>query len=750
MFGNGNHFESRGPARVARASRAARVLALGAAAFAPLFAAAPARAEINGEEMAKQVTINRDDWGVPHIKGPTDASVVFGFAYSQAEDFFWQVEDSYIMALGRYAEVNGESGLENDLSNRAFEIVPESKKAFDAAPPEEKIIAEAFAAGINLYLKHHPETQPRLLTHWEPYYVLAYERNTLLQFLYGKLSVGKSQNVKNMEEWRSHIGSNAWAIAPSRTASGEAMLFANPHQPYFGYGQFIEGHLYSDEGLNTSGASLIGGPLITIGHNEFLGWTHTVNEPDTADSWIETFDKADDKLAYKYGDEYRKATEWKEVVRVKTKDGMQDRTYPFRKTHHGPIIGRKDDTHFYAGKIAQLHEGNRGKQALAQGKARNLKEFQAAMAQLSLEMFNTIYADKEGNIWYLYNGTIPKRDLQFDWEHPVDGGDPRTEWQGLHPMTELPQMLNPATGFIQNCNSTPFMTSDDNNPFRQDFPEYMVGEKYDDTRRAKASRYLLRGTNKVTFEDWQTLCFDSTLYWALNEVPKYAAFLENEVRVSDPKLYEAAKPYMDHLSKGWDYKSSITSTQSTLCVEWYSLMYDGFYPAENFKKPYIQDKNARIQALIDAAKKLEQMYGNWKMPWGEIYRMQRMPNVADILKIQFKDDQYSEPSAMVNGPLGVAYTGYYTPPFLGRKKRYAVVGSSYMGVYEFTDRIKAKSLLQFGQRCDPKSPHYMDQAKLMGEKQFKPAYFYWDDVEAHTVEKYHPGEEAPAKAAQGQ
>ncbi|MBI3736353.1 penicillin acylase family protein, partial [Candidatus Sumerlaeota bacterium] len=440
------------------------------------------------EEFAKTTTIRRDEWGVPHIDGPTDAAVAFAFGYAQAEDFFWQVEDSTIMGLGRYAEINGEAGLDNDLVNRAFEIPRRSKEDFEKAAPPYRKLAEAFAAGLNFYLEKHTEVKPRLITHFEPWYFSAIERNNILTHMYGQMHIDRSGNKKNLEEWRAHAGSNGWAIAPSRTKSGNAMLFINPHQPYYGYGQFGEAHLRSGEGMNVSGSYIYGSPVVLIGRNENLGWANTTNDPDIADAWIETFDDPAHPLNYKYDHGYRTATEWKENVNVKTPNGTEQREYTFRKTHHGPILARQDATHYLAGRVMNLFEGNRMKQLLGMAKAKNLAEFKEAHKDFDFPLFNMTYADRDGNIYYLYAASIPERDPNFDWSRPVDGSDPRTEWGPIHPLLDLPQVQNPPSGFVQNCNSTPFATTDDGSPFWQDYPQYMVEEKHEDRRRAKVSR----------------------------------------------------------------------------------------------------------------------------------------------------------------------------------------------------------------------------------------------------------------------
>jgi penicillin amidase len=693
-----------------------------------------------GEELAAVVTIHRDEWGVPHIEGPTDASVSFGFAYAQAQDYFWQVEDTYVAGIGRYAELYGNAGLDKDLLNRSFEIAKGAQADYETLDPPLKAICDAYAAGLNHYLIKHPEVKPRLITKFEPWHVIAYERAVLLEFLFGKTHASKNK-VRTVaeEEIRAAVGSNTWAIGPSRTKSGKAMLFANPHQPWFGYGQFYEGHLKSGEGLNFAGSAFFGGPLVTIGHNEVLGWSHTVNESDVGDVWIETFDDPKNPLNYRYGDGYRTATAWEETIKIKTPTGFEDRKFNLRKTHHGPIIGKQEDGRYLAVQIAKLTDGSRMRQALKMAKSKDLAEWRAAMAELNLQMFNTCYADNQGNVFYVYNGTVPRRDPSFDWSKPVDGSDPRTEWKGLHTFDELPQILNPASGYVQNCNATPFLATDEGNPAIGDFPTYMVEERMTDKRRSEVSRMLLRKMHGVTFDDWKEAAWDTTLYWPLVNLPKMARKLE-EVKRTDAELAAKVQPYLDHLLN-WNCKSSIDSTETTLCVLWYEQLYGRGYPVETLKPELVGNAAAQLKSLVQAAEILKAFYGDWKVKWGDVSRMQRHANYADAAQIPFSDKLASLPCAGVPGPLGVVFNTYYAPPTADHKKQYGVVGGSFIGVYEFGDKVQAATILQFGESSDPNSPHFMDQAELYSKRQFKPAWFDWSEVLAHAKQSYHPGEE---------
>ena len=728
-------------------------LLVAAACSSPATAADAAPTGLDSPELARNVKIYRDRYGMPHIDGKTDEAVLFGFGYCQAEDFFWQIEDSYVMGLGRYSELYGKSMLSKDLRNRAFEIPQRSQEDFAKLEPQLRRGGEAFTAGINYYLATHPRVKPRLLKHFEPWYPLAFARAAILELVGGHMHVSTGDvpttygEKKLEEEVRAATGSNAWAISGSKTRSGKAMLLINPHQPYYGFGQFYEAHLRSGEGWNFTGAAFFGTPMPALGHNEYCGWGFTTNEPNVGSSWRETFDDPDEPLNYRYANEYRKAVEWKDTIKVKRASDFETVEVTLRKTHHGPILHKNSETEYVSGNIGKLFDAVLSRQTMKMVRAKNINDFRDAMGMLDLHLFNTVYADVHGDIYYLYNGIVPKRDPSFDWSHTVDGSDPRTEWQGIHPFADLPQVLNPTLGYVQNCNSTPYTTTEDAGPAIGDYPNYMVEDRYDDKRRAKISRLLLREANDVTFERWQELSFDTTIYWALTELPRYRRDLD-AVRQTDPELAAKVDPYLAHLID-WNCKGDIDSTQASLCLAWYEELYGFGYPAETLKHQYVSNVAEQFKALVTAAKKLESTFGNWKVPYGQISRLQRHPNVSDFYKIPFSDNVASLPSAGMPGPPGVVFTMYFTPtifvpPLKTMKNHYAVVGTSYIAAVEFGDRVVSKSLLPYGASGDPKSPHFFDQAELLSKRQLKENLFYWDDVVAGAKRVYHPGEVTPS------
>ena len=710
---------------------------------------------LDSKQLSQMVTIHRDQWGVPHIMGPTDECVVFGMGYAQAEDYFWQLEDTTIRGLGRYAEVAGSSGIEDDLLNRAFEVVPRSQSDYESLAEEQRLLLAAFANGINWFLERHPETPTRLLTRFEPWMVLAIDRHLLLDFTYGRTHAGAPQALFDTDPLLSTtsrltplgqaaqdaIGSNAWAIGPPKTADGHSMLLINPHQPWFGWGQFYEAHLHSQETIRFSGACFFGMPIPAIGHNEHLGWTYTVNTPDNADAWEMVFDSSEDPLAYRYDDGHQQAVEWRDALGILIDGQVEQRWVTFRKTHLGPLVKRIDSTTYLSANVAGVFDTSRLTQAIGMVRAKNLDEWKSAIGHCALPMFNVAYADDAGNILYLYNGSIPIRDPAYNWRKPVDGTRSATQWQGRHSLVELPQLLNPKCGYVQNCNTSPFNTTLDENPDRSAFPSYMFEDADHQKRRAQLSRKLLGELSKVTFDQFSRLALDSRLYWPSVQLPEYQRELE-KLSQTQPELADRIQPYLEHLL-AWNCISSNDSTQTTLCVTWYEELHEGIYPGETLKSEYEGDVPKQLLALSKAAEVLKSIHGDWKVPWGDVHRLQRIPNKADVeaAAVAFNSLSRSLPCPGAPGPLGVVFTVYSTPsvPVL-RAARYAIVGSCYVGVVEFGDRIRAASAVQFGAIANTKSAHYFDQAELFSQQQLKPAWFYPDEVLANSVHAYHPGE----------
>src|SRR5262245_17964506 len=470
------------------------------------------------DSLASHVTIYRDSYGIPHVFGETDAATMFGFAYAQAEDNFWRIEDNYIRSIGRRAEVDGLDGLTSDQRNRALEIPRLARAEYGRLPTNMRVLLDGFAAGLNAYLADHPGVRPRLLTRFEPWYPLAFIRYNYYQsgfFWSAGFRPADLQTAFAPDPLREQLGSNGWVIGPSKSATGHAMLFINPHLSFFGPGQVYEGHVHSKQsGWNFTGYTRLGFPFPCVRHNESLGWVSTDNAGDQADMYAITTDSA--QTRYRYGTGYRPIVTWAETLLVKTDTGFERRAITFRKTHHGPLLGIRDGKPL-ALKMAKLGADGWLEEWYDMTHARSTAELKRAMRPLNMLFGNVMAADAGGNTWYLYNGAVPIRDTTVDWSCPVDGSDPATEWKGYHALEQLPQLANPVSGWMQNCNTTPFLLTSSGNPDSSKFPKYMVQEG--DNLRGLVSRRILGETPRFTWDAWQRAAFDTYVIGADSLLP---------------------------------------------------------------------------------------------------------------------------------------------------------------------------------------------------------------------------------------
>ena len=721
-------------------------------------------------QMAESVEIIRDRWGVPHIYGPTDASVVFGAAWAQAEDNWWQLQDNLIRSIGRGAEVHGEAAFMDDYLVHALEIPTLSIREYESATPPMRAMYDAYAAGLNFWMDEHPESRSDVLPQVEPWHTLAmirfkYHHNEYLG--YAGLQGGDTErllssasasgdeadpatpapagdrmslSISSLAFQRAEspngeraLGSNQVSLSGRHTADGGAMLLINPHVSFFGLSQYWEVHLSSGEGLDFSGQGRFGFMLPYMGHSNFMGWGYTDNYSDIGDLWFEQFDDPDRPLAYRYGDGWRDATQWTVPIGVRHADGrIESRNARFVKTDHGPIVGLRADASGtmrpLAARVAKLNEGGWFAQWRAQMAAESLDDWMTAAGQLSVAYQNTMYADRDGNILYLYNAAVPRRDPSLDWLTPMDGSDPAAEWDGYHALDELPQFLNPSSGWLQNTNSAPLMATDGITRTRTDYPSYMVGQEQHNARAVSATRNMraLAARGSITMDDFQSAVLDTRLSAADRLIPELQAEAERLRRDADNRMASLAAP-VDALIE-WDREASTSSTATTLFVRWAGEVQAASNGASS-------SESRHVDALGRAVASLTEQWGDWRKPWGEVNRIQR-PDASG--NAPFDD---ALPSVAVpGGPgwLGSFFT-FHTQTAPGGQIGYGVHGNSFVKAILFGPTIEARSILTFGASADPASPHYFDQAELYGQKEFKPAWFSRDEVIRNAERRYRPG-----------
>ena len=688
--------------------------------------------------------IIRDDFGVPHIYGKTDADAVFGLLYAQCEDDFNRVEQNYIWAIGRLAEVEGEEALYSDLRARLYMTKKEAIGNYEKSPDWLKELCIAFADGINFYLSEHPEVRPKLLTHFEPWMPMYFSEGSIggdiervstrkIRDFYDK-SINEALVINDGlirlkdDEPR---GSNGFAISGSRTKSGNAMLLINPHTSFFFRGEV---HVVSEEGLNAYGAVTWGQFFVYQGFNDKTGWMHTSTGTDIIDEFEETIEKRKNGLTYKYGNESRAIDSFEVTLNYKSKGKIKERKFMAYRTHHGPITHSTDDK--WVATALMWSPVKALEQSFTRTKKSNFKEFNDMMDIRTNSSNNTVYADADGTIAYYHGNFIPKRDDSFDYSKPVDGSNPKTDWNGLHALDDNIFVMNPANGWIQNCNSTPFTSAAENSPQREDYPKYM--SSFPENFRGIHAIPLLKNAEGLTLDKLIELAYDTYLPGAEQLMTGLIEAYEN-----DPNGGKEAQSAMEIL-KNWDFRVSKTSKAMTIC-KFYLNTYlrsgkipKGLHYMKRFQYMSSESTNEeRVEIFNHSLKKLKNDFGSFETEWGEFNRYQR---INSDIRQAFNDEMESIPVGMASGLWG-ALASFGTRHGKDTKRQYGVSGNSFVAVVEFGDKVQAKTMLAGGQSSDPNSPHFDDQAQRYADGLFKTVAYYREDVLARAESTYHPGEE---------
>jgi len=693
--------------------------------FVPLGAQRPANADAaRWEQQAQNVTIVRDDWGIPHVYGKSDADAVFGVIYAQAEDDFNRVETNYLTSLGRLAEAEGESAIYQDLRMKIFIDPADMKAQYEKSPAWLKSLMNAWADGLNFYLQTHPKVTPRAMTRFEPWMALSFSEGSIggdiervnlnqLQAFYGKTPATAAPAAP--EPWIEPTGSNGVAIAPSNTQAKHALLLINPHTSFFFR---AEAQMHSDEGLNAYGALTWGQFFIYQGFNDRAGWMHTSSGVDNIDEYLETVTRKGDGYVYKYGGEERPVTASKIVVPYKTASGMAKKEFTIYRTHHGPIV-REANGKWVAVRLMQ-EPLKALTQSYSRTKARSYDEFRKSMELHTNSSNNTIYADADGTIAYFHSNFIPKRDAKFDWTKPVDGSDPATEWHEVMSIDETPGLKNPKSGWLYNSNNWPWSAAGPESLKRDAFPSY-VDRGTEESPRGKHALRVFPGKTDFTLDSLLAAAYDSYLPYFAEEIPPLvkawdaapAGELKNKVADQIALL------------KSWDYRWAVDSVPTAVAVYW----------GEEVGRTRNATPEQKLQALAAASDRLARDFGSWKTPWGEINRFQRL--TGDIVQ-PFNDAAPSIPVGFTSSRWGsLASFGTRTPQ--GMKKMYGVSGNSFVAVVEFGDQVRARAVSAGGESGDPSSKHFNDQASRYATGNLREVYFYRPQLQGHTEREYHPG-----------
>ena len=721
------------------------VLVLLSAAAAPLPAQSPSADDIaRWERRAHSVTIIRDDWGIPHVYGRTDADAVFGVMYAQAEDDFNRVETNYITSMGRAAEHEGESAIFRDLRMKLF-INPDSMKAMYARSPQWlRALMDAYADGLNFYLYKHPEVKPKVITRFEPWMALTFSEGSIrgdiervsipsLRAFYTNTPAPRTADEEDLfEEPR---GSNGIAIAPQNTVNGRSLLLINPHTSFF---FSAEAQMVSEEGLNAYGAITWGQFFIYQGFNHRAGWMHTSSSVDNIDEYVEDVISRNGRLFYRYGTEERPVHVSRIAVPYRAANGaMATREFTTYRTHHGPIVRAQN------GKWVAVRLMEEPLKALQQSylrtKARNLAEFRKTMELHTNSSNNTLFADAEGNIAYFHANFIPRRDTSFEWDEPVSGTDPRTEWRGVLSIDESPNVINPPIGWVYNTNNWPYSAAGPYSPKKESFPAY-VDAGSENARGLHAIR-VLENRKDFTIASLIDAAYDEYL-------TAFEALVPPLIR--DYDAMSPTDPMKERLAgeiatlRAWDYRWSDHSIPTTVAIYWGEELQRSVARAASQARMSTYDyaihratPAERFRALAVASDTLTAHFGTWRTPWGHINRFQRL--TGDIVQ-QFNDMAPSIPVAFPSARWG-SLASFGARPYPNTKRWYGTSGNSFVAVVEFgRDSVRARAVTAGGQSGKPTSKHFVDQAIRYATGDLRPVYFYRSQLTGHIEREYRPGQ----------
>lgn len=676
------------------------------------------------------VRILRDTWGVPHIFGRRDADVAYGLAWAHSEDDFKTIQDVLLAARGRLARVYGADLAPNDYMVqllRLQEIVEEGYPTLDGAT---RALVEGYAAGINHYAATHPQEAHAFLypvegkdlvagfVHKVPLFfgldgvlgdLFAEERQQPVsdrQMAGGGMERRRGLRGPN-SAFPGMTGSNTMAVAPSRTADGSTYLAINSHQPWTGPVAWYEAHLKSEEGWDMVGGVFPGAPVILHGHNRHLGWAHTVNRPDLLDTYVLTTNEE--------GSDYLLDGVWmpfdrrQAAIEVKILDRFRWWVKrPLLHSVHGPAVRRPHGT--YAVRFAGYGEVGHLQQWYRMNKAESFGQWRQAMEALSIPMFNTGYADREGNIHYVYNARLPHRRPGWDYSAYLPGETAETLWEDEPWALEtLPQVTNPPCGYVLNANNTPFVASCDGaNPRRQGFPATAGIEEHMTNRALRLAR-LLAADDDITWDEFLRIKFDTV--YAPDSV--MANLVERAVAIGGP---ETLTPALAQLS-AWNRDTDVDNPHAALAI-----LAFGKYLLPEAELPDDATLMADLQTAVDV---LEQHHGRLDVPWGEVNRLRRGtldlpvaggPDIAHAV--------YGELEASSGRLLGQAGDSYVL-----------------MVAWDAAGEVHSESLHQFGSATlDPASPHYADQAPLFARRQLKPVWLDEAEIRQHLEREYRPGD----------
>ncbi|HWZ28572.1 MAG TPA: penicillin acylase family protein [Gemmatimonadales bacterium] len=695
------------------------------------------------EREVRSVTIIRDNWGIAHVYGKTDADAVFGMEYAQAEDDFNRVETNYLNSLGWLARAEGPSAVFQDLRQQLFIDTDSLKAGYAASPAWLKKLMDAFADGLNFYLYKHPDVKPRAITHFEPWMALSFTEGSIggdiervnlgqLAAFYGD-STARPTHLSGDGLSDEPTGSNGIAVAPSRTLNHHAILWINPHTSFYFRSEL---QMVSDEGLDAYGAATWGQFFIYQGFNAKAGWMHTSSGVDNIDEFLETVTPSGSGYTYRHGGrEYPVATR-AVTISYATPGGMGQRTFTTYFTRHGPAVRRAGDK--WVTVSLMQSPVNALIQSYGRTKAKSLQEFEQFFDLHTNSSNNTVFADAQGDIAYFHSNYIPRRDTALDWTRPVDGSDSATDYHGVLSVEETPSVVNPPSGWLYNSNNWPWSAAGPDSPHRDRYPRYVETGTEESARGYHALR-VLPTLHNATPDSVIGAAFDSYL-------PAFERLIPALLKAYDQAPADSLKARVAEqigVLRAWDYRWGAASVPTSLAVFWgEAAMRRVFREARAADLPaqdYIVERasgTVLLEALAQASDTLTAGFGSWRTPWGEINRFQR---VDDSIASHFDDTKPSIPVPFTSSLWG-SLASFGARPYSNTKRWYGSSGNSFVAVVEFGDSVRARAVTAGGESGNTASAHFNDEAERYASGNLREVYYYRSQLKGHTEREYHPGE----------
>ncbi|MEM7770149.1 MAG: acylase [Cyanobacteria bacterium P01_A01_bin.37] len=662
-----------------------------------------------------------DTYGVPHIFANNNEQLFHAFGWAQAQSHGNLILKLYGQSRGRAAEYWGEDEVESDRWVHTTGIPARAQNWYEAQSPTFRTYLDAFAAGVNAYIDAYPEqiddemeavvpiTGVDLLAHVQRVLHFTFIVNPgQIDSLLEHAQTPSTSLLTQVIQARSDLGSNGWAIAPSRSASGNAMLLANPHLPWSDLFLWYEAQLTAP-GFDAYGASLIGIPVLTIAFNDYLGWTHTVN---THDGW-DAYELTVTERGYQFDGAVRAFEQAEQVLKIRQPDGsIREEPLLVRRSVHGPVVAEDNDTAL-ALRVVGLDQSGALEQWWDMARATNLAEFEAALQRLQIPMFTILYADREGHILHLFNGQVPVRqegDFEY-WLGIIPGESSTTLWTESHPYSELPRASDPPSGWLQNANDPPWTTTFPSVLNPDNYPPYMAprGPMW---FRAQHSVKMLESDEQISLEEM-------VKYKHSTHVELAERLLDDLIPAARQQGGELGRKAAEVLDK-WDRQTDSDSRGAVLFSFWeQALDYsNGFATPWNEKKPLttpdgLANPTSAVAALEAAATEVEATYGTLDIPWGEVFRL--------------RSGEVELPAN--GGDLGIFRNLSFVPSEDGRFQ--VIGGDSYVAVIEFSNPVRAMVLTSYGNATQPGKQDSSEQLKMFANQELRPVWRSRSEIEAH-------------------